>query len=46
MSFFVNRGFLVAAHDRRGHERSSQVSDAHDMDHYAATPPLWCKSST
>jgi non-heme chloroperoxidase len=24
------------AHDRRGHGRSSQVSDGHDMDHYAA----------
>jgi non-heme chloroperoxidase len=26
----------VIAHDRRGHGRSSQVSDGHDMDHYAA----------
>jgi non-heme chloroperoxidase len=26
----------VVAHDRRGHGRSSQVSDGHDMDHYAA----------
>jgi non-heme chloroperoxidase len=25
----------VIAHDRRGHGRSSQVSDGHDMDHYA-----------
>lgn len=33
--FFVNRGFRVIAHDRRGHGRSSQVSDGHDMDHYA-----------
>ena len=33
--FFVNRGFRVIAHDRRGHGRSSQVADGHDMDHYA-----------
>jgi non-heme chloroperoxidase len=36
MMFFVNEGFRVIAHDRRGHGRSSQVSDGHDMDHYAA----------
>lgn len=36
MLFFVQRGFRVIAHDRRGHGRSSQVSDGHDMDHYAA----------
>jgi non-heme chloroperoxidase len=35
MMFFFNRGFRVIAHDRRGHGRSSQVSDGHDMDHYA-----------
>jgi non-heme chloroperoxidase len=34
--FFVNKGYRVIAHDRRGHGRSSQVSDGHDMDHYAA----------
>jgi non-heme chloroperoxidase len=34
--FFVNRGYRVVAHDRRGHGRSSQASDGHDMDHYAA----------
>ncbi|MCO5731441.1 alpha/beta hydrolase [Rhizobium sp. SSA_523] len=34
--FFVQQGFRVVAHDRRGHGRSSQVSDGHDMDHYAA----------
>src|SRR5262249_11846455 len=27
--------YRVIAHDRRGHGRSSQVSDGHDMDHYA-----------
>ncbi|WP_070086957.1 alpha/beta fold hydrolase, partial [Pseudomonas sp. NBRC 111141] len=27
--------YRVVAHDRRGHGRSSQVWDGHDMDHYA-----------
>ncbi|TPW26955.1 alpha/beta hydrolase [Martelella alba] len=36
MMFFVNKGFRVVAHDRRGHGRSAQVSDGHDMAHYAA----------
>jgi non-heme chloroperoxidase len=36
MLFFVNQGYRVIAHDRRGHGRSTQVSDGHDMDHYAA----------
>src|SRR5215813_9136623 len=35
MLFFLGRGFRVIAHDRRGHGRSSQVGDGHDMDHYA-----------
>ena len=34
--FFVSHGYRVVAHDRRGHGRSSQLSDGHDMDHYAA----------
>jgi non-heme chloroperoxidase len=34
--YFLNEGYRVIAHDRRGHGRSSQVSDGHDMDHYAA----------
>jgi non-heme chloroperoxidase len=33
--FFLNRGFRVIAHDRRGHGRSSQTGEGHDMDHYA-----------
>src|SRR5690349_11547863 len=33
--FFLHRGYRVIAHDRRGHGRSAQVSDGHDMDHYA-----------
>src|SRR3982750_3691948 len=33
--FFLRQGYRVVAHDRRGHGRSSQVADGHDMDHYA-----------
>ncbi|WP_440599804.1 alpha/beta fold hydrolase (plasmid) [Acinetobacter soli] len=33
--YFVEKGYRVIAHDRRGHGRSSQVWDGHDMDHYA-----------
>ncbi len=36
MMFFVNHGFRVIAHDRRGHGRSQQTDGGHDMDHYAA----------
>ncbi|TSJ44109.1 alpha/beta hydrolase [Mucilaginibacter corticis] len=36
MMFFLEKGYRVIAHDRRGHGRSSQVSDGHDMDTYAA----------
>jgi non-heme chloroperoxidase len=35
MMFFLNQGYRVVAHDRRGHGRSTQTSDGHDMDHYA-----------
>ena len=35
MLFFLKHGYRVIAHDRRGHGRSSQTSDGHDMDHYA-----------
>ena len=34
--FFLGEGYRVVAHDRRGHGRSAQVSEGHDMDHYAA----------
>jgi non-heme chloroperoxidase len=33
--FFLGHGYRVIAHDRRGHGRSSQTADGHDMDHYA-----------
>ena len=36
MLFFLDHGYRVIAHDRRGHGRSSQGSTGHDMDHYAA----------
>ena len=36
MLFFLDKGYRVVAHDRRGHGRSSQVDSGHDMDHYAA----------
>lgn len=36
MLYFLQRGYRVIAHDRRGHGRSSQVDGGHDMDHYAA----------
>jgi non-heme chloroperoxidase len=35
MMFFLNHGFRVIAHDRRGHGRSTQTAEGHDMDHYA-----------
>jgi non-heme chloroperoxidase len=35
MMFFLGEGFRVIAHDRRGHGRSTQTADGHDMDHYA-----------
>ena len=35
MLFFLAQGYRVIAHDRRGHGRSTQVGDGHDMDHYA-----------
>ena len=34
--YFLGQGYRVVAHDRRGHGRSTQVWDGHDMDHYAA----------
>jgi non-heme chloroperoxidase len=36
MMFFLEQGFRVIAHDRRGHGRSSQTADGHEMDTYAA----------
>jgi non-heme chloroperoxidase len=35
MLFFLHQGYRVIAHDRRGHGRSSQTANGHDMDHYA-----------
>src|SRR6478736_6769222 len=36
MLFFLAKGYRVVAHDRRGHGRSTQVGDGHDMNRYAA----------
>jgi non-heme chloroperoxidase len=36
MLFFLNEGYRVIAYDRRGHGRSAQVSEHHDMNHYAS----------
>jgi non-heme chloroperoxidase len=33
--FVASHGYRAIAHDRRGHGRSSQPWDGHDMDHYA-----------
>ena len=35
LMFFLSHGYRVVAADRRGHGRSAQVADGHDMDHYA-----------
>jgi non-heme chloroperoxidase len=35
MLFFLDKGYRVIAHDRRGHGRSTQGADGHDLDHYA-----------
>ncbi len=36
LMFFLQHGYRVIAHDRRGHGRSTQTSGGHDMDTYAA----------
>jgi non-heme chloroperoxidase len=36
MMFFLDHGYRVIAHDRRGHGRSTQTDTGNDMDHYAA----------
>jgi non-heme chloroperoxidase len=36
MMFFLSQGYRVIAHDRRGHGRSTQTSEGHDMGTYAA----------
>ena len=35
LMFFLEHGYRVIAHDRRGHGRSTQTGGGHDMDHYA-----------
>jgi non-heme chloroperoxidase len=41
--FFLEKGFRVVAHDRRGHGRSSQGSEGHDMAPVAWRS--WCSSA-
>ena len=36
MLFFLDKGFRVIAHDRRGHGRSTQTDTGNEMDTYAA----------
>ncbi|HEX4783015.1 MAG TPA: alpha/beta hydrolase [Candidatus Sulfotelmatobacter sp.] len=36
MMFFLERGYRVIAHDRRGHGRSTQTESGNEMDTYAA----------
>jgi non-heme chloroperoxidase len=36
MMFFLNQGYRVIAHDRRGHGRSTQTDTGNEMDTYAA----------
>src|SRR5262245_56673405 len=36
MMYFLERGYRVIAHDRRGHGRSSQTATGNEMDTYAA----------
>nr|WP_298718163.1 alpha/beta hydrolase [uncultured Steroidobacter sp.] len=36
LMFFLDKGYRVIAHDRRGHGRSTQTMDGNDMDTYAA----------
>ena len=36
LMFFLERGFRVIAHDRRGHGRSTQTDSGNEMDTYAA----------
>jgi len=36
MMFFLKQGYRVIAHDRRGHGRSGQASEGHNMDTYVA----------
>jgi non-heme chloroperoxidase len=42
MLFFLEHGFRVIAHDRRGHGRSAQVTNGHDIDTYAQDAAAVC----
>jgi non-heme chloroperoxidase len=36
MMFFLQQGYRVIAHDRRGHGRSEQAGNGNDMEHWVA----------
>ena len=46
MLYFLRHGYRVIAHDRRGHGRSTQSGDGHDMDHYADDPVQLVQNGT
>ena len=46
MLYFVAKGYRVVAHDRRGHGRSSQVSEATTWTTMPPTPPRSSSTST
>lgn len=46
MLYFVDEGYRVIAHDRRGHGRSAQVSDHPTWITMPLTPPPWLNIST
>ncbi|GJG89767.1 chloroperoxidase [Gemmatimonadetes bacterium T265] len=44
LMFFLQHGYRVVAHDRRGHGRSSQTGTGHDMDTYVADADALAKA--
>jgi non-heme chloroperoxidase len=46
MLFFLHHGYRVVGIDRRGHGRSSQGWEGHDLDHYAADAAAVWSTST
>lgn len=44
MLFFLDKGYRVIAHDRRGHGRSSQTDHGNDMDTYSADVAVLAKA--
>ncbi|MGN6059572.1 MAG: alpha/beta fold hydrolase [Sphingomicrobium sp.] len=44
LMFFLNQGYRVIAHDRRGHGRSTQTDTGNDMDTYAEDVKLLARA--